>query len=351
MQPPEGYEALRSTVAFGASDHVTTFRVLGRDALDALDPLVTGELFVREGRMLHTFVLSEAGAPLADAYVAVDAEGAYLMVEGLDAAEALALVAARVPKALDARFQSLAQTHRVLSIHGPFAWELVSRALTEDILGLSYLSFFEHDDVVCFRAGKTGEYGYDLLVTRERYDALEARVAALAEELAGARIGLPALDLAALENGFFSMRLGDVSRVTPFELQQQWRLTRTKAFAGRGEIDARLASSERRRLVHVVSESPIIEGDSVLAGDTLVGSIFAARYSPGAGSWLARALVDEPYSHPGIHALRAADSRAALVTRSAPVLQNRSLYVDPRKHSFATRDEIVFPTSAREAQA
>ena len=67
---------------------------------------------------------------------------------------------------------SLQASHELWGLNGPYAWELASALLGPAVLGMTYLSLLRgpapggDDEVICFRAGKTGEYGYDLLVPR-----------------------------------------------------------------------------------------------------------------------------------------------------------------------------------------
>ena len=69
MPPDDAVHAVRRSVALSRMDHVAAVRVSGRDAFAALDRLLPAELFVRDGRMLHTLVLNENARPEADAYL------------------------------------------------------------------------------------------------------------------------------------------------------------------------------------------------------------------------------------------------------------------------------------------
>src|SRR5687767_12542776 len=128
--------ALRASVALSAMDHVAAVRVRGGGAFEAVDHLVSGDLFVRDGRMLHTLMLDEGGRPIADLYVCADDDELILLLEGLSAAELRAHAETHLPRGLDARFDDLGETHRILSLNGPYAWELVAGWMGADIIGL-----------------------------------------------------------------------------------------------------------------------------------------------------------------------------------------------------------------------
>jgi hypothetical protein len=52
-------------------------------------------------------------------------------------------------------------------------------------------------------------------------------------------------------------------------------------------------------------------------------------------------VIDRHLAHPWIDELFASDGRE-LRTEAPPLLQNRSLFVDPRRHTYAHRDEDEF---------
>ncbi|MCP5067184.1 MAG: hypothetical protein GY946_11515, partial [bacterium] len=82
--------------------------------------------------------------------------------------------------------------------------------------------FFGEEDCYCFRAGKTGEYGYDLLVPHAQYDPLHDKLQDIGRAFDMQPVGLAALDQCALENWFFNIRREGQLGLTPLELQR-WR--------------------------------------------------------------------------------------------------------------------------------
>jgi len=138
-----------------------------RTQIEAADAICSGDLWVRDGRMLQTLILDDRGKPVADVYVCPDNDVCFLMVEGITTEDLSACLAQHVSPDLDVQLEDLRPGHELLSVHGPYAWELMSRWLTPDIIGLPYLSFYRFDRGICFRAGKTGEFGYDLMLRKE----------------------------------------------------------------------------------------------------------------------------------------------------------------------------------------
>jgi len=223
-------------------DHVTVLRVDGDDAFDAMDRLVAADLHVRDGEMLHSLVLRPDGVPAADVYLCADDDRYFLLAEGLSSGELIEHAREHLDSDLDVDFTDMRGTHGLLSLNGPYAWEVLSEWLGPDIIGIPYLTFFHlterevlstggGSDLVgaCFRAGKTGEFGYDLLLPTERLESVRARLLEVGEPLDLVEADLEALDLCALENGFFSVRHGPLEGLTPLELQLQWRVSYRKS--------------------------------------------------------------------------------------------------------------------------
>jgi len=155
-------------------------------------------------RSTQTLPVRVTGAGTFTLLECADDEDALLLLEGMTFAE-LSAVAAETP-CEDVRLEDLSRTHAVLAADGPYAFELLADAVTADVLGLPYGSFFAIPGGYCFRAGKTGEYGYLLLLEHAAAERVWQALHAGLPRFEGAELSLADLDLAALENGFFSLR-------------------------------------------------------------------------------------------------------------------------------------------------
>jgi glycine cleavage system aminomethyltransferase T len=223
-----------------------------------------------------------------------------------------------------------------------------------EVIGLPYLGFFHERsersglEMTCFRAGKTGEYGYDLWIPRDRIAGVRDRLAEVGRAFDLATISPDALEVAALENWFWNPRRDVRAGLTPIELQLQWRVTYGRAFPGSDALAARRRTA-RQRVVLAVSPAELVDDAPITAGDRTVGAVLHAAWSPTLEHWLAMALLDRPIAHAGLAGLVAhtPSGAAPLRTMSAPALTNRSLFVDPQRHSYATRDGEAFPPLVR----
>ncbi|HEY5947716.1 MAG TPA: hypothetical protein VIV40_19580 [Kofleriaceae bacterium] len=335
--------AVRGSVAISTSDHLVCVRITGADAHELLDRVSPRQLFVRAGQMLHTLLLDEAGKPIADVYICCDDDDYVVIADGTTGA-ALAAYLAEHAQGLSVQIDDLAADHGFVSVDGPYAWELIADITSPDIIGVPYLGFFRDDRFVCYRAGKTGEFGYDLLAPRDKLAALHDRLLSVGGRLDARTVGRDAIDLCALEAGFFNVRRHVRDGLTPVELQLQWRVTAGRTYRG-SEAVARHRKAPRGRVAMIAAPRELSIDAGVMLDGERVGSVLDAAWSHTRGEVIGLAMLDIAISHAGLHGFSCGD--ASVRTLSAPAINNRSLYVDPQRHSFATRDQLQLPPLVR----
>lgn len=339
---------LRNGVAWSTEPQVVCLRLSGDDAFSVLDRVCPADLYVRDGQVRPSVLLDEQARVIADVYVGLDDDGYLLMSEGLSPSALVEHLRANAPSGAKLDVEDVNATHDFVSIHGPYAWELIGELLGPDLIGLPYLYFYRADEVLCLRAGKTGEYGYDLFIPKARTEEMTSRLAEAGRAFDVQRVGLEALEQCALENGFFNIRREGARGLTPMELGIQWRVSYQKACVGSEALAAARSAGWVRRATTIVSGGALSEGDRVSFGGEQIGEVLSAGYSPIAKAHVAVALIDKPWGHAGIGAFTAGpdDRRAAVSTVSPPVLDNRSLYINPQRHAYATRERDKFPPIA-----
>ncbi|MDP1827747.1 MAG: glycine cleavage T C-terminal barrel domain-containing protein [Archangium sp.] len=341
MPLPDEVRAIRTTTALCDASHVVTLRVGGAAAFATLDRICPAALALQDTQLRPTVLLREDGTVFADAYVARDDERYFLICEGPGAAELEAWGRTHAAPG-ELQVERLDQTHQVLSLHGPWAWDLLAACLGADVLGMPYLSFLRGEaGTVCFRAGKTGEFGYELLVPNAEVQTLRSALLEHGREWDLARVSLEALDHCALENWFFNIRKEGTARLSPLELGLQWRLAPRKDFVGAAALKARRVEG---RLTCVVADGPIAAADAVLLDGRQIGRVLSAGESHTLGKWIGAALLELQLAVPGIPGLVVRGHAAR--TTSPPVINNRSLYVSPQRHTWADRNSTEFPPLA-----
>lgn len=330
----EQYAAIRTRCAVARTGQTHLVRLSGEDARAAALWLMPSRLHLRDAQARQSLLLDESGRPIADVVVAADDEDYLLLIDG--PGDPVAHVRANARG--DVRVHELDATHEVIDVHGPWAWELVSEVLGGDLLALPYLNFFRMDEGLCVRAGRTGEYGYHLIAERDQLDAVYARFLAKGAELEVAEVSPEAVALAGFENWFFDARHVPEG-ATPVELSISWRLAPDRDFLGRAAVEKRRAAGGPRQAC-VLASAELASGDRVSIEGRDVGVITRAAFSPSRKSWFASALIEPRLVCAGIE-LRAS-SGATLRTIAPPLVDNQSLYVDPRRHTYRARDEVRF---------
>jgi len=335
----EEVAAIRSSAGLSRPDHVAMVHVGGANALELLQRACTQSPYIREGRVRHALLLREDASVLAEVLV-VKVEDAFLVLaEGLDEAALVAWLDAAKRAGEDAVVRPTSSEWALLGVDGPYAWEVIAGLVGPVVLGLPYLALLRKGDVVVLRAGKTGEYGYFLLVPRASLAETEARLAEIGRPLDLAPVGLEALDVCALESWHFSIRAlgGSYARLTPVELQLQWRVAHGREFIGSDALRAIRAEGTRPRLTCFVATGPTSPGERVTLGELDVGEVFAACASPTLGQTVGAALLARRFAHPH---LSLTAGKVALRTCTASLVLNKSLTVQPHKDAYATRHEV-----------
>jgi glycine cleavage system aminomethyltransferase T len=332
----DGMRAVREGVAITTGDHFTALRISGGDAAwETVSRLTSGDLFLRDGQVLHSLWLDEAAHPLADVYVLRDDEAFVILAESYESE--LYEWASRHASP-GATIEPLGESHRVLSLNGPFAWELLSEIVGADLVSLPYMAGFKIEGGWAMRAGKTGEFGYDMVVPFERHRHLEARLRDAGRRFDLADANLEVLEQCMLENWFFNIRREGTLGATPIELQLQWRTTRARDYVGKSALDVLRASGPPpRRLTTLVASGSVKTGDEVKLFGDRVGTV------ANAGGGFALALIESAFAHPSIDGFEIADAAVSARSITPPIPNNRSLHVHPQRHSYLTRDEISFP--------
>ena len=335
MTISEQLAALRRGVVWNRATHVVPIRVTGDHAFELLDRAFSRELYVQDGQLLHGLFLDAEGRSLADVYVGRDEEELFVLAEGLEPAALVAhLESCRSPEFPDATVYSGGE--RLLGLHGPFAWELLAELFGPEVIGLPYLTFFREGEITCHRVGQTGEFGYLLSGPEGALTEAEARLVDLGRTFEAERADLATLDRAAFESFFFCIRDRGLAALSPRELQLQWRL------GGEGYLGAEaVAGVPTHRVMMARLDGSAEPGSEVTLFGEPVGTIVSRAETPTLGGHHAYVRLRRECAHAGIGAFRAGE--AALTTVTAPPLRQRSLFVNPQRHTFLARDELRFP--------
>jgi glycine cleavage system aminomethyltransferase T len=293
------------------------------DAIDALEQLLRGSLFLYDGQAKPTLLTREDGTVEADLTV-VNVEGEFiLLIDGLSF-EALAL---RLAHQSQITLRDLRADHQTISLHGPFAWELLGEWLGRRAISLPPLGALTLEQCLVIRGGRTGEFGYEVVLPQSCAAEKLAALSELGLAYDLATVSLEEIDAATIEVGGFSIRSLGGKRLSPFELQLGWRLPK------RREPARPSAPPPRRSTCFVAEADTMIEGSLLLEGG-VVGEVLVCYRRALATSCFGIALVDGGLAHSGLRLVSAAG--AVVHTRSAPLVRATSLSIRPQVDRYRT---------------
>jgi glycine cleavage system aminomethyltransferase T len=342
--------SLRSSVVLADEQRRSLLRLRGPDIDDVLDAVCPRPPFLHEGQVLETVFCDAQGDIVGDVLVARAEDALWLLVDGLSETEVTRYLTEHAPAGLSFSPEGLGSSHDLLSLHGPYAWELLSEVLSPEVIGLSPLGCYFFGELGCFRAGSVGEYAYQLLVPRSARTGLEQQLWEQGGEFDLRSAGRAALDVCRLENFVFNLHAeGNILR-DPLTLQLAWRLSQTRAYPGAEAHRARRLAGLSHRAVLVASEHELRTGMRIEVDGEAVGEVLTSAPSPTRGDVLGIARLQLDHADPGLGPLLGedADGRALpLRVLSAPALDNRSVHVSPQRHGYRTRKNDIFPSVVR----
>ena len=340
----EEVHAIRNRVAVSDRSFVCMLRIQGEDAYDFLDELCPCDMYLRDGEIRHTLLLSEEGRTLLELYLANDDDEYIWLSEGMPVADVLAHLQSYIKEDMDVELVDLNETHQLIAVYGPFAWELMAELEGPQIIGFPYSTFYhsEESELTLFRLGKTGEFGYDLLVPAGAAQALWDKLLEVGKVFDCVPVGFRALEHCAMENFFFDIRHEGREPVTPLELQLQWRVSYEKDYPGSAALKALREKGIARRVTLIESEASFYPEDLLFDEGTLVGEVIRSMYSHTLGTYIGLALIDVACAHSGLLFRLWSDTGFGEYcwSCSAPFVDNVSLFVNVQKHSYRDPEAV-----------
>jgi aminomethyltransferase len=339
------YTCVRERVGVQDLTHYGKIAVSGDAALELINHLILTDLArLPINQLQASIMLDENARPVCDLLI-VNLGTQYLVLsEGC----APALVASRLTEAA-AQFPGVVITDRsdalgLLSLDGPYSWELLKVFLGLGVIGTRYREVVPHQmiggvDVTLMRAGKTGEYGYLLLCTAEQTLTLWDALKGAGEKFALLPIGFRTADLCRMENRVFSQHQEGVAVGNVLELNTRAMLGRDKDdFVGRMKLEEVMAKGLSRRIIGVsfdesidVTADQLAPGALISFGGRTVGSLVSAGYSYALKRWIGLALVEEEVACVGVNYSIGATLASSV---SAPFLFNKSMTIRPQEDSY-----------------
>jgi len=327
--------AVRDAVGLADFSFTRKYRIPAAQGLDFLDLLLAGNVpKIRFGRVLHTFLADDDGRLVGDCYVANNDEEFILLCESIVPDAEIDRVM-QASGAAAAGVEDLTTSHVLLSLDGFKAWEIAKEIFGADVLGLPYLSIevypFQGQSVHLFRAGKTSEFGYLLLVPQAVAPALFDTLASAVEKRGGRLCGMDAHDDLRLEGRFFNIHAEGLSVRDPLVLGLQWMIDFDKEnFRGCEAIKRRRAQGLQKKIVGVAAEhgcNQLVTGAHIFHDGRAVAEVVADAFSVVLEQPLGLAVFPVELAYSGLAFRLAAAGGPAVRTISMPPIMPKSLTV------------------------
>jgi len=250
------YNLIRNTLGITDTSHMQCFCFPEEKGLNFLDSLVAGNVAkIRFGRILHTFMANKDGDVIADCYIANNDEEFILLCESIiNDNEFLPFLLEN--GASDSDYVDYSNDYGIIGIDGYKAWTVVKELFGTDVLGLPYLSCekynFESEKIILFRAGKTSEFGYYLIVPKSISQKLIEQCYDIAQKNKGGLCGVEIHNALRLEGRFFNIYKEGAIVKDPLVLGLQWMIDFSKDnFCGRDAIFAKRNSGLKSKIIGI----------------------------------------------------------------------------------------------------
>jgi glycine cleavage system aminomethyltransferase T len=337
------YKAVREGVALSDQSHFGKFRISGPGALELLNQTNLPDIArLAIGKAMTSLMLNEDGTVLADVYIISSGDGYLLLTEGVAPAKIAEHLAAQ--NVDGAQVEDLTAKFSLIGIDGPYSWELLKKLFGVRILGMRYLEFIENQDfsgtsVHVIRAGKTGEFGYVMIVDAEQASQCWNGLMEAGAEFDCQAVGFETLDVCRMENRFLNLHREGTVATSPLELNCRVMVDHEKdEYLGRDAVESLCETGVSQRIVGIRIEGPRdaipATGTEVIAEGEPVGQLVNVAFSPSLDSIIGLACLKSDFAFSGID-YQVAGSSAKTV--SAPFIFNRSLSVRPQEDSYHAR--------------
>ncbi len=294
-----GYFAIRHRCAFRRVQDRVVVELSGADASSLLDHAAARDVaLLPAGRSRLTLMLADDGAVFDIVMVMRPDSSRFLLVPTADAGRLHDHLAATNDRR---SVRMVISDLRLLQIEGPGASDVLREIVGPTVAALAFqtlrtVSIFGHESLV-LRNGVSGEFGYEIYGCAELLNMLVERLRSVGAIEAAADDWRTAM----LEVRQPVPEQAAGGSYTVPELGWTWLTSPMKPdFAGVSELRSHLAQQRRRSLLITSDEEPIVEA-LVSIGDTQLGRVIEARYSPTLSQWLSLGIVERTHGAVGLN--------------------------------------------------
>ena len=299
------HSRVRTKIGLFDVSHMGEVRVVGPDALAAVNRLITNDLRrIEDGRALYTCLCAEDGTIVDDLIVyRLGVEHIFICVNASNRHKDVAHMRAHLTG--NAVLTDESDDFAQIAVQGPHAKTLLGRIFGAEFAAQKPFRMrdatFAGQPVLFATTGYTGEPGAELYVPNGVAAELWAALMAQGADLGVGPAGLGARDTLRLEMAMCLYGNDIDDTTTPLEANLAWVTRLDKdAFVGKAALERQKAEGIPRKLVGIeVFEKGIPRhGYPVLVGGAPVGHVTSGTLSPSTGRAIALAYVPTSASAP-----------------------------------------------------
>lgn len=301
----EEHRAVREKMGMFDLSHMGEFRVTGRDAVAAVDYLVTNDIRgLEECQARYTPICYPDGGIVDDVLVYRFPDHLMLVVNASNIEKDLRWV--RDHAKGDVQIEDVSDTVALIAVQGPDAASFLQQLTDVDLDGVRYYHFTRGAvggvEAVISRTGYTGEDGFELYVKAQDAPRLWDLLGERGEPLGLQLAGLGARDTLRLEAGYM-LYGNDIDQTTsPLEAGLGWTVKFGDSdFLGRSILERQKAEGPARRMVALeMLDRGIPRAHSPIAQDgERVGEVTSGTFSPTFKRGIGLAYVRTDTARPG----------------------------------------------------
>lgn len=331
------YSFIREGAALLDSSYMNRFTIPEEEGLDFLNEVFAGDVeSLRFGRVLNTFLADSDGNLVADVYIANNDEEFILLCESLVDEAELHRILFEENEGEKFGLKEISSEYALIGIDGFESWRVCKDVFGVNILGLPYLSIEEFDGegdsvINIIRAGKTGEFGYLILVPETEAATLFDTLYDKVQGVNGGLCGVAVHDCCRLDGRFFNIYAEGAVVKNPLYLGLQWMIDLENIqFQGSDSIVSQRDVGVDKKIVGTIVDSndlSVSVGDTVYDEEGEIGTFVSVTYSYFLKKTIGLVLMKTEYAYAGLEYFYGSSEGEILRTISMPPFSPKSLSV------------------------
>lgn len=299
----EEVKAVQERVGIMEVSGFNRFEITGEGIHDWLDGIMCSRVPRKVGKVGLVYFLNEHGNVKGEATLANLADGRVWYGSAAAAEDHdMDWLSERLPTDGSIRIESLTDRHTILVVAGPCARDVLQAAAPRSDWSQTAFPWLSvgpcaigHVEAIAMSVSFSGELAWELHIPNEQLLSAYQTLRRAGEAFGMAPFGLYATESMRLEKGYRHWKADLITEYNPFESALTRFVQVNKDFVGKPALERMRESGPRRLFVTLAidtDDAPAQPGDSVMAGDRVVGTITSAAWGYRVGKNLAMAFVD-----------------------------------------------------------